>query len=636
MMKRCFALAITVVLLSVFFSEGRAFAAETSPFAIRNGVSWGMSLREVKAAEESADVQAAELTNTASMLGWYPTELLEGSRLEGNEGFAEIGYQFIRDQLAAVIYRITRNLSPEAFKILEGKYGAPLALDWTGMLAYYTAAMPEQSREDLLNGWQAAADSFAYWELPDGTAVYFNYLDENDPFTQLVYIAPEALLAPETPQEDSSAALQSELEFLTAQKDALQAALDTANEQIADLQADKAALNTQLEEVKAASQTANEQYEALRAENALLNADLKEAQAAIQTANEQGEALQADNALMNAKLKEAQAAIQASDDQYAALQAEYASLNARLEEAQAAAKASADQYRSLQADYALLTGKLEAAQTVSGAKEEQNAALQANNALLTSRLESAQASADALQEQNEELQTLNGELLEQLTSQIALQDMTKKALEAAEKERDEMQAEMTSLNKDLQAALDALQAEKGASAVSVASGGQTDWGSSPAIPHGLEFRSDGKYNGFTAFIGPGRNGDYSEDDTYFNRNVYSVTGLWRESYNGTTYICIEFKANPSYYRRVYVTNTYFSGVGYLPLIQLEGKPAYVAQSCKALFGPGEEFNPLKISSVAQGTSITVYFEENGYVFADFINANGRVRAYLPASCVVPQ
>ena len=629
MMKRCLALAITMVLLSVSFWGNSAFAAEASPFTVRNGIAWGMSLQEVKAAEESADIQAAELTNTASMLGWYPTELLEGSRLEGNEGYAEIGYQFIRDQLAAVMYRITRNLSPEAIKILEGKYGAHGAPDWTGMLAYYAAAMPEQSREDLLSGWQAGAGSFAYWELPDGTAVYFNYLDESDPFNQLVYIAPEALLAPDDPQEEAVSALQSRLDSLTALNDTLQAELYAANEQIAGLQTEKTALNAQLEEAQAAIQEASEQDDALRAENTQLSAQLKEAQAAVQKASEQDDALRAENTQLSGQLKEAQAAVQkaseqyealqadndqikadaqaaaqAADDQYAALQADCASLNARLEDAQNAAKASADQYHSLQADYALLAEKLEAAQTISGAKEEQNAALQANNDLLLLQLESAQASADALQVQYEDLQAQN----------------------------DELQMH----NKYLQAALDALQAEKGASAVSVASGGQTDWGSSPAIPHGLEFRSDGKYSGFTAFIGPGRNGDYSEDDTYFNRSVYSVTGLWRESFNGTTYICIEFKANPSYYRRVYVTNTYFSGVGHLPMIQLEGKQARVAHSCKALYGPGEEFNALKNSNVAKGTSITVYFEENGYVFADFINASGRVRAYLPANCVVPQ
>ncbi|MDO5326530.1 MAG: hypothetical protein Q4G00_07375, partial [Clostridia bacterium] len=362
MMKRCLALAITMVLLSVSFWGNSAFAAEASPFTVRNGIAWGMSLQEVKAAEESADIQAAELTNTASMLGWYPTELLEGSRLEGNEGYAEIGYQFIRDQLAAVMYRITRNLSPEAIKILEGKYGAHGAPDWTGMLAYYAAAMPEQSREDLLSGWQAGAGSFAYWELPDGTAVYFNYLDESDPFNQLVYIAPEALLAPDDPQEEAVSALQSRLDSLTALNDTLQAELYAANEQIAGLQTEKTALNAQLEEAQAAIQEASEQDDALRAENTQLSAQLKEAQAAVQEAIEQDDALRAENTQLSAQLKEAQAAVQEAIEQDDALRTENTQLSGQLKEAQAAVQKASEQDDALRAENTQLSGQLKEAQ----------------------------------------------------------------------------------------------------------------------------------------------------------------------------------------------------------------------------------------------------------------------------------
>lgn len=160
-----------------------------------------------------------------------------------------------------------------------------------------------------------------------------------------------------------------------------------------------------------------------------------------------------------------------------------------------------------------------------------------------------------------------------------------------------------------------------------------DWGATPAVQHPLNFRSDHKYSAFSAFIGPGRQGVFSEDGTYKNSAVTSVWGLWRESVDGVTYLYIEFKANPNYYRRVYVTNTYFGGVEHLPVVELTGKSAVVTQDCTAYYGPGVQYNQLDRSAVSAGTQATVYFEENGYVLADFVNYNGRVRAYLPASCV---
>ena len=163
-----------------------------------------------------------------------------------------------------------------------------------------------------------------------------------------------------------------------------------------------------------------------------------------------------------------------------------------------------------------------------------------------------------------------------------------------------------------------------------------NWGTSPAVPHTLQFRSDGKYNGFSSFIGPGRGGMFSEDGTYYNRDVSYIRGLWRETFDGSVYIYIEFRATPNYYRRVYVTNTYFSNVGHLPIVQLTGKPAIVTQDCSALFGPGQEYNKLERSYVPAGTKATVYFEEKGYVLADFINDNGSVRAYLPSNCVASE
>ena len=159
------------------------------------------------------------------------------------------------------------------------------------------------------------------------------------------------------------------------------------------------------------------------------------------------------------------------------------------------------------------------------------------------------------------------------------------------------------------------------------------WDDNPYPVQELEFRHDHKYDKFSSFAGPGRLGVYSEAGTYSNTCVDSLRGLWKESVDGVTYVYIEFEATPNCYRRVYTTNTYYSTTSYLPDFNLTGTPAVVNTPCTVFYGPGSDYNALEQSEVPAGTEVTVFFEEDGYLFCDLFNQMGHIRGYILAANV---
>lgn len=158
------------------------------------------------------------------------------------------------------------------------------------------------------------------------------------------------------------------------------------------------------------------------------------------------------------------------------------------------------------------------------------------------------------------------------------------------------------------------------------------WPASPYFPQQIEFRHDHKYNRYSTFTGPEKI-FYSSAGTYLNSNTTSIMALWKEAVDGGNYLYIEFRCQPAYFRRVYVQNTYFSSTVHIPSASLTPLQSSVTQTCTAYYGPGTEYNRLENSSIESGTRLQVFFEENGYVFAEFFNGMGRVRAYISSDCV---
>lgn len=86
-------------------------------------------------------------------------------------------------------------------------------------------------------------------------------------------------------------------------------------------------------------------------------------------------------------------------------------------------------------------------------------------------------------------------------------------------------------------------------------------------------------------------------------------------------------------RRVYFPISAFSDTQNVPQVSLSATPAYTTADLIPTFGPGMEYDTFDEAAISSGTTLSVYFEENGWVFAEFACALGTVRAWIPADQV---
>ncbi len=130
--------------------------------------------------------------------------------------------------------------------------------------------------------------------------------------------------------------------------------------------------------------------------------------------------------------------------------------------------------------------------------------------------------------------------------------------------------------------------------------------------------------------GPGR--EYHGAGGYRHYKLTSVNALFVE--NG--YVYVEQTYSTVARRRLYYsTNLVTSSLSGVPSVTLSGVPATLTTKSLPYFGPGKNYDEWDDAVLAEGTALMVFFEENGWVFAEFY-ANkelGTVRAWLPAADV---
>lgn len=144
-----------------------------------------------------------------------------------------------------------------------------------------------------------------------------------------------------------------------------------------------------------------------------------------------------------------------------------------------------------------------------------------------------------------------------------------------------------------------------------------------------------------SYFGPNRH-NYPGAGAYKPYKVSRATALFREgdfvlvdmSYTTVGRRCVYFKASS-------LTNANVESV------KLAGYPARANTQIQPLFGPGYEYDEVdrtvtnsktKKSTtekvlIGAGTSLTVFFECDGWVFAEFGSSLGTIRAWIPAGCV---
>jgi len=89
-------------------------------------------------------------------------------------------------------------------------------------------------------------------------------------------------------------------------------------------------------------------------------------------------------------------------------------------------------------------------------------------------------------------------------------------------------------------------------------------------------------------------------------------------------------------RRLYFATKIFESLSGVPEKKLTGYPAETTAPITPRFGPGNRYDDFEEAAIRSGKKVKVFFEEDGWVFAEFDTSKlGTIRAWLPAEDVKP-
>lgn len=127
--------------------------------------------------------------------------------------------------------------------------------------------------------------------------------------------------------------------------------------------------------------------------------------------------------------------------------------------------------------------------------------------------------------------------------------------------------------------------------------------------------------------GPGRS--YHGAGAYKTYKISSIKALFIED----GYVLVDLDYTTVGKRRLYFQTNIFTGLKGVPEATLTPYPAKTTCALTPRFGPGNAYNDFQEAEIGSGTSLSVFFEENGWVFAEFDCALGPVRAWIPVESV---
>jgi hypothetical protein len=122
---------------------------------------------------------------------------------------------------------------------------------------------------------------------------------------------------------------------------------------------------------------------------------------------------------------------------------------------------------------------------------------------------------------------------------------------------------------------------------------------------------------------------YHGAGAYKTYKMLSTEALFTEG----GYVLVDLDYQTVGKRIVYFPSSAFRSVRGVPEASLTPFTAYTAESLIPVFGPGYDYDTFDEAEIAAGTSIGVFFEESGWVFAEFECALGVVRAWIPVGSV---
>ncbi len=127
--------------------------------------------------------------------------------------------------------------------------------------------------------------------------------------------------------------------------------------------------------------------------------------------------------------------------------------------------------------------------------------------------------------------------------------------------------------------------------------------------------------------GPSRN--YHGAGGYLPYKVIATNALFIEG----SYMLVDLQYLTVEPRRVYFKTSAFSGTSNVPAVELTAYAARTIAEVTPVFGPGGDYDVFTEAAISAGVALQVFFEEDGWVFAEFSCDLGPVRAWLPLSAI---
>ena len=79
----------------------------------------------------------------------------------------------------------------------------------------------------------------------------------------------------------------------------------------------------------------------------------------------------------------------------------------------------------------------------------------------------------------------------------------------------------------------------------------------------------------------------------------------------------------------------FTKTGGTPAWDMVGFDARMVADAVPRYGPGTDFNDFGDEVLPAGSPVSVFFEENGWVFMEFMSPQGLDRGWVPVESVIP-
>lgn len=127
--------------------------------------------------------------------------------------------------------------------------------------------------------------------------------------------------------------------------------------------------------------------------------------------------------------------------------------------------------------------------------------------------------------------------------------------------------------------------------------------------------------------GPSRS--YHGVGAYKTYKISSIKALFIED----GYVLVDLDYTTVGRRRLYFPSNIFTSLKGVPEAALTPYPAQTTCALTPRHGPGNAYNAFDEAAIGAGTAISVFFEENGWVFGEFDCALGAVRAWIPVENV---